>query len=57
MALKGRADAVGKEMGDQTVEGLAFGRERAPFGGRNARGDFAERLRVGARRQAVIVRA
>ena len=52
-AVEGGADAVGEEMGDQPVVGLALGQHGAALGGGNLRGDLAEHLAVGVVRQAV----
>src|SRR5258708_7295418 len=43
VALEGRADAVGEEMGEQAVEGLAFRFHGAALGGRGLGADLAER--------------
>ena len=54
---KGRADAVGEEMRDQPVVGLALGLHGAPLGRRNARRDLGERLEVHVAGQAVGAKA
>ena len=46
-ALEGRADAVGEEMRDQPVDGLALGRHGAALGRGDLRGDFGQRCHVG----------
>ena len=40
--VEGRADAVGKVMGDEPVDGLAFRRHGAALGGRDARPDLGK---------------
>src|SRR6516165_3511742 len=42
VALEGRADAVGEEMGEQAVEGLAFRFHGAALTSRDLRADLAE---------------
>src|SRR6516165_4279299 len=54
VALEGRADAVGEEMGEQAVEGLAFGFHGAALGSRDLRADLAERGDVLLLRQAAV---
>ena len=46
-AVEGRADAVGEEMRDQPVGGLALGLHGAPLGGGDLRGDFGQLRSVG----------
>src|SRR5262245_59087733 len=46
VAVEGRADAVGEEMREQSVEGLALGLHGAPLGRRDARRGLAERAHV-----------
>ena len=53
-AVEGGADAVGEEMRDQPVVGLALGQHGAALGGGNLRGDFGQRLDVGGLGQAVV---
>src|SRR5437016_1744903 len=43
VALEGCADAIGEEVGEQAIEGLAFGFHGAALGGRDLRADLAER--------------
>ena len=45
--------AVGEEMRDQAIDGLALGRHGAPLGGRDARRDLAQGRHVLALGQAV----
>src|SRR5207245_10722614 len=52
--VKGRTDAIGEEMRDQTVEGLAFGLHGAALGGGDLRADLTERSRVLLLRQAAV---
>ena len=40
--LEGGADAVGEEVRDQPILGLALGQHGAPFGGGNLGTDFAQ---------------
>ena len=54
VALEGRADAVGEEMGEQAVEGLAFGFHGAALGRRDLCADLAERGDVLRRRQSAV---
>src|SRR5215470_7659085 len=54
VALEGRADAVGEEMREQAVEGLALGFHGAALGGRDLRADLAERGDVLRRRQSAV---
>src|SRR5579872_4116326 len=53
MAVENRADAVGQEMGDQAIGGLALGFHGAAFGRRNVGGDFGKAAGIGAVRQAI----
>src|SRR5262249_60303066 len=46
MALEGCADAIGEEMGEQAIEGLALGFHGAALSGRDLRADLAERSGV-----------
>ena len=52
--LEDDTDAIGKEMGDQAIDGLALGHHGAPLGGGNARGNFTERTHGLGSRQAVV---
>ena len=54
MALEGRTDAVGEEMGDQPVGGLPLRRHGATLGCGNARRDLAQRADILGSRQAVV---
>src|SRR5215467_14273085 len=54
MALEGRADAVGEEMGEQAVEGLAFRFHGAALGRRDLCADLAERGNVLLLRQSAV---
>ena len=45
-AIEGRADAVGEEMRDQAVGGLALGQHGAALGGRDLRTDLREGLLI-----------
>src|SRR5207245_1497617 len=54
MALEGGADAVGEEMRDEAVGGLALGRHGAALGRRDARADLAQRRNVSRVRQSAF---
>src|SRR5262252_9596745 len=51
---KSRTDAIGEEMRDQAVEGLAFGFHGAALGGGDLRANLAKRSRVLLLRQAAV---
>ncbi len=53
-ALEGGADAVGEEMRDQPVVGLALGHHGAALGGGDLRGDLGQLLAVGRSRAAAV---
>ena len=53
VAIEGRTDAVGQEMGDQPVSGFALGFHGPAFGGGDVGGDLGKPARIGAVRQAV----
>ena len=53
-ALEGGADAVGEEMRDQPVVGLALGHHGAALGGGNLRRDLGQLLAVGALGQRAV---
>src|SRR5262249_56980335 len=52
--VEGCADTVGEEMGDQAVEGPAFGLHGAALGGRDLRADLAERGGILFLRQCAV---
>src|SRR2546421_190752 len=54
VALEGRADAIGEEMGEQAVERFAFRFHGAALGGRDLCADLAERGDVLLRRQSAV---
>ena len=53
-ALERRADAIGEEMREQPVEGLALRLHGAALGGRDLRADLAQRRGVLLRRQRAV---
>src|SRR5262249_30049014 len=54
VGLVGWADAIGEEMGEQAVEGLAFGLHGAALGGRDLCADLAERGGILLLRQCAV---
>ncbi len=53
-AVEGGADAVGEEMRDQPVVGLALGHHGAPLGGGNFRGNLGKPLVIGGLGQGAV---